>query len=60
MSKFNENFTKAIKYLILSSCEKISSIKKTQNDQIQNIIEGKDLESFALEEFKEDNFCKKV
>ena len=60
MSKFNENYTKAIKYLILSGCEKISSLKKTQNDLIQKIIGRKDLESSAVEIFNEDNYNKEI
>ena len=60
MSKFNENYTKAIKYLILNGCEKVSSIQKSQNEQIQSITKGKNLECSSLEIFNEDDFCKTV
>ena len=58
MSKFNQNYVKAIKYFILSGSEKVSNLKKNQNDHLQQITHGKNLECSALEIFDEDEFFK--
>jgi len=58
MSKFNQNYIKAIKYLILSGSERVSSLKKYQNNLLEEIIHGKNLECSALEIFNEDDFFK--
>ena len=60
MSKFNQNYANSIKNMILSGSEKVSVFKKNQNDQIQQIIQGKNLECSSLEIFNEDDFYKSV
>ena len=60
MSKFNENYSKSIKDFMLSGSENISLFIKSQNDQLQNIVQGKNLECSSLEIFNEDDFYKSV
>ena len=60
MSQFNENYSKAFKYLILSENEKQFSIKKTQDEEIKNITKGQNLECSAIEVFNEEEFYKSV
>ena len=60
MSKFNENYSKALKYFILSEYEKGFSLKKHFDEEIQTITKGKDLECSAIEVFNEEEFYKSV
>ena len=60
MSKFNINYSKSIKDFILKGLETVSSFQKSQNEQIQAIVKGNDLECSSLEVFNEDDFCKFV
>ena len=60
MSKFNENYSKAIKNFIISEYGKPFSLKETLDEEIQKITNGKNLECSALEAFDEENFYKSV
>ena len=60
MSKFNENYSKAIKNFIISEYGKSFSLKETLDEEIQKITNGKNLECSALEAFDEENFYKSV
>ena len=60
MSKFNQNYAKAIKNLIISSSEKVLNIRNSNEEQIKDITKGRDLGCSSIEAFNEDEYYKSL